>query len=422
MKRELDDEELKRALGSLRNDDPAPEWMRERLREILLQEAQRKEQAARPVRGKALAGRPWWRSRWVVGIASPAVVAAAAAILALRLAGVWGPALSYARILEPVLLATGSPECVHLVLNVRERPDEEMGFIVPTGESVRAEAWVRWPASARSAGADAGQRSVEPGRLRVEKPEWSYVADGKSVVYFWPRQNQALRHPVGSARFEMAWPAAWVEKILEAPEGAEVIETVEGDAAVGTPSRLLLRWDAPALRGRAPAWFEDYPREVEIQWDARSKRLMGFRRWVFVDGKRIAVTELAAIEYLPSIPDETFSISLPEGVRFVELIPAPPEIDALGPREAAEFFWKAAIAGDWETVRYFVPNPKLLDWLRDKRPVELRALGQPEKSGNYVGVFIPYHVKYAERGGRTKHRIAMRNDNQFGRWVVDGGI
>lgn len=161
---------------------------------------------------------------------------------------------------------------------------------------------------------------------------------------------------------------------------------------------------------------------MRIEWDAQSKRLMGFRRWIFSGGERVEVTELVAIEYLPAIPDDVFALGLPEGVRYVELIPAPPEIDALGPREAAERFWSAAIAGDWETVRYFVPNPTLLDFLKDKRPVELRSLGEPVKSGDYPGVFIPYHVKYAERGPRTKHRVAMRNDNQFGRWVVDGGI
>lgn len=43
------------------------------------------------------------------------------------------------------------------------------------------------------------------------------------------------------------------------------------------------------------------------------------------------------------------------------------------------------------------------------------------KSGTYAGVFVPCKVKLAN-GKETKLNVAMRNDNPWNIWTLDGGI
>lgn len=357
---------------------------------------------------RSKASRPTLVLRWGSAVA----FATAVVTIATYLFGPPSARLAVAKILEPVLHATGFKGGVHLVMNVREQGNEEFGYVDLDGKMVRMEAWVQWPAG------DADKS--DKGRMRIDKPDWIYSFDGTGVVYYWPDLRMAKKHDVGSARLDLLWPAAWVEDMMDLPRGGKILEHVEQEGE----GRILVSWPAPDLNGREPKWFNDFPREVEIRWNLSTKQLMGMRRWVRAGlARKVLVAELVAIEYLPNgIPQETFQVPLPEDVRLVQLVPAPPEIDALGPREAAERFWKAAIAQDWNTVAYFVPNPVLLDFLKKAQPKALISLGEPIKSGQFIGMFVPYEVRYVKRGPRTKHRVAMRNDNEFGRWVVDGGI
>jgi hypothetical protein len=347
----------------------------------------------------------------MVRLGAAGIAVAALALVAVTLFAPGSVEESLAQVLEPVLTATGSAGCVHLVLDVRERAQEEPGFIDLAGRPMRMEAWVQWPARGQSG-------AVDKGRIRVEKEGWTYLFDGNQTIYYRPGVREAVRHEGGAPRLEILWPAAWVEKVMALPKEGEVLDHVEADGE----GRLLVHWPAPDLGPRSPAWFDEFEREVEIRWSLDSKKLTGLRQWVVDGGSRTMVAELLAIEYLPTLPVATFTIDLPADVRYSEMFAAPPEIDRLTSREAAERFWQAAIEGDWETVRYFVASPVTRDWLMKMRPVELLALGRPFKSGHYPGEMIPYEVRYGAREGITRHNIAMRNDNPFGRWVVDGGI
>ncbi len=53
--------------------------------------------------------------------------------------------------------------------------------------------------------------------------------------------------------------------------------------------------------------------------------------------------------------------------------------------------------------------------------IEIISIGEPFKSGNYGGWFIPYEIKL-KSGYIKKHNLAIRNDNRAKRWQVDGGI
>jgi len=312
------------------------------------------------------------------------------------------------RILLPVADASGLARAVHVVMNVRTSDREDFDFVNLEAGMTRVEGWIRWPAG-----------SDDRGRMRLDNGSRVYTFDGITTTYYITTTNEAWRSGGGRPKLDLLWPAAWLEGILQLQDGASIVAREE----VGGQERLRLHWSAPDLHGRAPAFFDDFEREVELTWDLATKRLTGYTRWVVVDGERRLFSEVASIEYVDQVDEGLFSQVLPADVRWVQLRPASPEIDALPAREAARRFWTAAVAGDWETVRIFCPSPAMVDWLRNARPSELIQLGEPFESGGYPGVYIPYEIRFGGLSGPVrKGNLAMRRDNERGRWVYDGGI
>ena len=130
------------------------------------------------------------------------------------------------------------------------------------------------------------------------------------------------------------------------------------------------------------------------------------------------------IEYLQEIDDSVFRLELPENVRWGGVAEVAPEIAALGPRQVAERFWRAAMDGDWATLEQFCPSPSMIDWFKENRPTELISLGEPFRSGSYPGMFVPYKVRFG-RGWRSEvkeYNLALKQMGPQKRWVFDGGI
>jgi len=340
-----------------------------------------------------------------------AVVAVAVIVLVAALLRPGGPGrgVDWAELLAPVARASGLADAVHLVMNVRSDAREDFDFVVPDGPMRRIEGWIRWP-----------QGTGDRGAMRLDSEGRQYTFDGTTTTHFVRASNEAWRATGGRPKLELLWPAAWVQGLIDLPQEGGRVVAREERAGEG---RLRIHWDAPALGDRAPGFFEDYEREVEVRWDRASQRLIGFQRWIWGDGKMRLFSETVSIEYLSGIDPILFAADLPANVRWIEMVPASPALSALAPREAAERFWNAAIAGDWEMVRIFCPSPAMVDWLREARPAELLRLGEPFESGSYPGVFIPYTVRYGGAAGAVRQgNLAMRKDNAYQRWVCDGGI
>jgi hypothetical protein len=404
----MSDRELERRLRALRRS-PAPPGLEARLMEGVPRGIRRSRTTGR-------AGRWWIMAR--VGLATGALATliwGAYALLGPKTVGV-----SWAEKLEPVARASGETGAVRVVERVRSRPGEDFTDVELAGDLIRVEAWVRWP-----------RGDGDPGRVRIEKPGLTYTFDGQEATWYRPDRREASRSPAQGFRMDLFWPEAWLRHLMAMPtDEAEVIANGEGSGG----GRLALRWKGPDVKGRAPRFFEEFDREVEVTWDPLTRRLTGFSRWVTYQGRRVLYSELVSVDYPGDISEEVFRQQLPADVRWVKLSDAAAALNSLGPREVAETFWRAAIKGDWETVAVFCPSPSTIDWLKENRPLELLELGEPSRDGVYCGVYVPYKVRYAgpgtDGGGvpspdggviRTS-RLALRNDNSYKRWVEDGGI
>jgi hypothetical protein len=322
-----------------------------------------------------------------------------------------GVGSSYAEMLRPVMRASGEAGAVHLVMHMRTREGEDFAYVNRGGPMQTVEVWIRWPR-------DAGDR----GAMKIVKSDRVYDFDGKDVIHYLPPQREALRSAGGALDLGLFWPAAWVQKIIDTPpEGTKVTAREE------SRGRLVLRMKGKEVRGRDRAWFDEYDREVEILWDAATKRLTGFEQFVLVNGQRELFSELASVEYPPALSDDVFRLDLPAGIHWIEPLRPAGALDALGPRDAAARFWQAAIDGDWSTLSALCPSPAAIEWLKQNRPAEVLSLGEPFRTGTYVGTYVPYRVRFnnwpGARGSIVREQnLALRNDNPFKRWVFDGGI
>jgi hypothetical protein len=96
--------------------------------------------------------------------------------------------------------------------------------------------------------------------------------------------------------------------------------------------------------------------------------------------------------------------------------------EQMGPKEAAQAFFEACADENWDEVLKFWPasavDQRLKDYLGG---IEIVSIGEPFKSGNYGGWFVPYEIKF-KSGATKKMNLAVRNDNPAQRYVVDGGI
>jgi hypothetical protein len=322
-----------------------------------------------------------------------------------------GPAVTtpaYGTVLRSVVEATDRVEAVHVVMTVRGREGEDFSFVDPDGTPLRVEAWVELP---RGPG--------ESGRARLEKADRIYLFGPEETIAYHPERGEAYRGSGGSIDPELFWPAAWVRELQNRP--TDDVELLEHEESQGL-GRMVLRERGQDPGRRRPAFLGEFDRETEVEWDLATQRLTGLRRFVWVDGERVLFSETESIDYPASIDPDVFRLDLPPDVRWGGVRQAPIEVLELGPREVTWQLFESAARGDRDGVEVYCPSPSMVDWLVDPehRPRRIYFVGEPFRSGEYPGVYVPYKVRFGDEV--REHHLALRNDNPRNRWVFDGGI
>jgi hypothetical protein len=393
----MDRREIERRLRTVGDPAPPPALMA-RLKQGVPDSLQRPEPSVGPWR---------WTAMVRVGAVTAAAVAAVAAMTWMATA-LFGPGVALAAMLEPVARATEQARAVHVVLRVLTREGEDFSFVNTSGSPERVEAWVQWTGQAGDAF-----------KMRIDKRDRLYSFDGAESIFYHPLSGEAYRGAGAAMDADLFWPAAWVRQIRSLPpEEVEVLEHREERGA----GYLLLREKGKETGPRRPAFLGEFERETEVTWDLETHLLTGLKRWIYDGGRRRLFLELATIEYPPGIEVARFHLEIPDDVRWGGAAEAPAALASLGPREVAERLFEAAMAGDRKTLEMLVPSPHMVDWLMDEahRPSEIQFIGEPFRTGDYPGVYVPYRVRL---GRWTKtHDLALRNDNEQGRWLYDGGI
>jgi hypothetical protein len=339
----------------------------------------------------------------------------AAALVILAGTGWFGVAMldafvtpTYAEMLQPVWEATEGADAVHVVLRMRTRPGEDFSYVDPKGDFMRVAAWIESPLG-------------EGGRARIEKSDRAYSFDGSETVLYMTRSHEAYRTPGRAIDQNLFWPAAWIDQVRNLPKKGVEILRHEENGGVGL---MVLKERGADTSPREPAFLGEFDRETELEWDPATKRLTALRRFVYYLGEKVLFSETLSIDYLPALDPQTFAADFPEDVRWAGVKDGPIGLLELGPREVALSLFEAAAKGDRETLEFLVPSPDMVDKLLDEyRPTKLYYIGEPFRAGKYVGVYVPYKVRFGSGVFSVKsHNLALRNDNAQNRWVWDGGI
>lgn len=174
--------------------------------------------------------------------------------------------------------------------------------------------------------------------------------------------------------------------------------------------------------------IEESDNRREYIFDKNTKLLKGLKIFILEGKNETLIAEITSIDYNTTIDKSLFSINLPKGTEWFDLSK---EINNetfknISSKRAAELFFEGLSNSNWkvvaQTFEFISSNSLKVKEVKDKfGGLTLLKLGEPFKSGQYPGEFVPYEIKL--KSGKTiKHNLAVRNDNPNKVWIVDGGF
>jgi len=171
-------------------------------------------------------------------------------------------------------------------------------------------------------------------------------------------------------------------------------------------------------------FISEADRTYYYYFDPETKILAGMRMLVHTDDGDVPVFEITDIQYNPEISDAHFTLDIPQNAIFwkePDILPDNDKYVKMSPKEAAETIFQACAEENWEEVLKFESQTAISSGMKQSwGGCEIISIGEPFRSANYVGWFVPYEIKVKD-GRIIKFNLALRKDNAAGRWVIDGG-
>lgn len=296
-------------------------------------------------------------------------------------------------------------------LRVRTEPQENFSYIDPKASFVEH------------------RMTVEPstGRWRLEKPLRTAVNDGEEVV-FW---NPAIK---------TGWIVAGTGVLEDFAELLDPYALLLREEALVRGNKnyscqKVVAGDVVTLTINAPAdgdFANDYMRNTSIgqsdtrrayRFDRESGRLLEMQIDAWLDKKAVTILRMTNIKYGAPVADSAFV--RPEGFSWIDMREPMPagtsQFADIAPEQAAEKMFTAMRTWD-EAVLKEVLACYPLDLMKQAYGgCRLVAHKKHFRSGQYAGVFVPCEIVFAD-GRKSRINLALRNDNERGAWVADGGL
>ena len=318
-----------------------------------------------------------------------------------------------ARLLAQSVKAMSNIQTVHMVGRMRTLPCDNFELIGANYDFVPIELW-------REFGA--------PSRWRVEKTGRVVVMDGQSSTLYISMHFEAMKSSPNAGFVEWLKPLLDPEQILQseldaARKGNSEISESESGGTITLTVHQKAKGDFTDPWAMNKSILES-DHTCVYTFDAESKRLKALHVSVNQNGNSTEVLDITDIRYDETMPPALFTLNLPSDVIWLQ---EPSEMKAAsatftGPRDVAEFFFKALAGRNWDSVLDVFPASSVSESIKEEYGgLQIISIGQPSKSGIYPGYFVPYEIRLPI-GEVKKHRLAVRNDNPAHRWYVDGGF
>jgi len=354
------------------------------------------------------------------------LAAAAVIIIAVLISmNIWDktiPTASATVVLQNAINAVSDLWSVHMKARMRTRPGDNFSNIGLNYDFVDIEMW---------------KSTNEKGLVqwRVEKPGRVLLMDGQStIMLIRPNYGVLEERPLPLGCFD-----SWSGRLLN----VHSLLDDELQKAKNIPDRGISLW-REKVEGRDKIVLEvdittnipedDYLRNKFIQdsdhvkvyrFDAQTELLEGLQVYVHTSGEDVLIFEVTDIEYNIEIDDSIFALELPENMvwhKEPEILPDNEKYQQMEPKEVAQAFFQACADENWDEFLKFwsasAVDQQIKDYLGG---LQIISIGEPFKSGQYSGWFIPYEIKLRD-GYIKKLNLAIRNDNPAQRYTVDGGI
>lgn len=353
--------------------------------------------------------------RRLVGLLS-GVVSAAAVVIVVLTFGLNTPARAARNRLTQAIASMEGLRSIRIELRIRTSEQENFDYIDPHREFI--------PHTLEA---------IYSPRLlwRVEKPGRKALYDGEHTYLWFDSLNDGLIQPYAPDAIGML-------NLLIDP--SQLLELERQLTRAHTGARYELRREAEVLYLTviSPAQGDfsqsDHERNTSIiesntrreyRFDALNGRLLGARVTLLAEEGERALLEIDRITYDAPLDTATLTV-LPEGINWTDQTrnTPSPRLTGIDAKEAARLILAAFATWDNEILdealrSYGAHARELLQSRYAGATVE--RFSEPVRSGKYPGWFIPCTLRMGD-GSRERIRLALRNDNSAGSWVVDGGL
>ena len=356
--------------------------------------------------------------RWRAVFAAAAAVAAVVALF-ITVKPVGTPAYAaenlFARAAEYFTMVNGYS--VHF--DVRTEPQEQFSYSNPTKGIVHHTMTV-----------------ASDGRWKLDKGGRIAESDGSDIYVWFPEEGWGWKHDSDKTGIifpfdnllDLGGMMRWLEEYVAGSHGADC-RKVEDDETV----KLIVT--VPAQGDYSNSYMKqasigDSDTKQTYVFSKADGRILSAKIDTKVLGVSRTLLNAKSIDYDTAITESTFA--LPMNVEWLDhtrkalagLATELPmgEFAGIGAEEAVEKLFKAL--HDWdEPMLKAVLRAYPLKRIEAKgfKGCTLVRRGESFRSGSYVGVFVPCEVQLAT-GRKIKVKLALRDDNQWHAWTVDGGI
>ena len=348
--------------------------------------------------------------------AAAAFAAAAAVLLALF---VINPAEMYranaaGRLLDAAAEIFGSTPSFGMTIEVRTLPQENFSYIDADAKFVRH------------------SLTVEPstGRWRLAKPMRVAVCGGGDIRVYNPETALGTIFPAGSTGVIEDFAQILDPYMMLLQEEARVRDNRNYSC------QKVVAGDIITLTVNAPAegdFTNAYLRNTTIsqsdtrrayRFDRESGRLLEMQIDLWRDKKAVTILRITDIAYGKPVDEATFAA--PAGIEWLDKrvsSPADGESQFVGitPEQAVEKMFAAMRTWDEGVLKEVLAYYHLDALKRTYYGCRLIAHKQHFRSGIYGGAFVPCRILFAD-GRKEDIVVAVRNDNERGAWLADGGI
>ena len=354
-----------------------------------------------------------------------AAAAAIAAVLFIPWGGTTRTQATADEVFAMAVEAVSQLESVYIRLNTRTLARDNFELIGLDYDFVPHEMWKRFG---------------HPPQWRVEKPGRLVVMDGEASLLLVGKAESGASPDMASKGGPDTGFVGWLQRLLDVDQLLEgevnlaermgwEMKINEEKGADGVP-KLIVTIEAEAQGDYVNDWLKNKSisasdhRRVYV-FDAKTMLLEDLEVWVHTDARDVLVLDIVKIAYNQITAPDLFTLAVPEDVIWFEQPQPEPGDEAyteMSADEAARAFFQACADEDWPEAVKFLPVSELPEvYSKMFGGLEIIHIGEPFKSGQYRGWFVPYEIRM-KSGEVRKFNLAVRNDNPARRFIVDGGL